>query len=155
VDILDDQQLIARHPRCYGRDQDLFDPQHYLPLLEQRPGAFEHARPLRAWRKTWPPVYEQLLAQLRTTWPDGRGVREFIRVLKLHRDHPAAQIEQAIQRALALGCPHLEGIRLCLHQLREAAPLPPLDLTDRPQLAQVGSQALNLQRYDQLLQVGR
>ena len=156
IDILDDQQLIARHPRCYGRDQDLFDPHHYLPLLEQRPGAFEHARPLRAWRKTWPPVYEQLLTQLRATWPDGRGVREFIQVLKLHRAHPATLIEQAIQRALALGCSHLDGIRLCLHQLRDDTSLPPpLDLADRPQLAQVGGQALNLQRYDQLLQVGR
>ena len=155
IDILDDRQLLACHPRCYGRDQDLFDAQHYLPLLEQRPGAFEHARPLRIWRKTWAPLYEQLLAQLRVTWPEGRGVREFVQVLKLHRDHPAAQIEQAIEQALTLGCAHLEGIRLCLHQLREDMPLPPqLDLTDRPHLAQVGQQALNLQRYDQLLQAG-
>ena len=93
IDILDDQQLIARHSRRHGCDQDLFDAHpDYLPLLEQRPGAFEHARPLGAWRKTWPPVYEQLLAQLRATWPEGRGVREFIQVLKLHRDHLAAQI---------------------------------------------------------------
>ncbi len=38
IEILDEQHLLARHPRCYGRDQDLFDAQHYLPLLEQRPG---------------------------------------------------------------------------------------------------------------------
>ena len=55
---------IASHPRCYGKNQDIFDPLHYLPLLEQRPGAFQHAKPLRRWRATWPPVYERLLAKL-------------------------------------------------------------------------------------------
>ena len=38
VDIYDKAELIARHPRSYEREQDIFDPLHYLPLLEQRPG---------------------------------------------------------------------------------------------------------------------
>ena len=32
--------VLASHPRCYGKNQDIFNPLHYLPLLEQRPGAF-------------------------------------------------------------------------------------------------------------------
>ena len=51
VDILYLDEVIASHPRCYGREQDIFDPLHYLPLLEQRPGAFEHAKPIRRWRR--------------------------------------------------------------------------------------------------------
>lgn len=47
IEILSEQQMLARHPRCYGHQQDVFDPLHYLWLLEQRPGAFEYARPLR------------------------------------------------------------------------------------------------------------
>jgi hypothetical protein len=43
VDIMHMDRVLASHPRCYGREQDIFDPLHYLPLLEQRPGAFEHA----------------------------------------------------------------------------------------------------------------
>src|SRR5712692_4198302 len=39
VDIFDKGTLLARHPRSYGKEQDIFDPLHYLPLLEQRPGA--------------------------------------------------------------------------------------------------------------------
>lgn len=39
---------------------------------------------VRQWRKHWPPEYEELLAALRRRWPEGRGVREFIAVLKLH-----------------------------------------------------------------------
>ncbi len=47
VDILDKTTLLARHVRCYARDQDVFDPFHSLPLLEQRPRAFEYAKPLK------------------------------------------------------------------------------------------------------------
>ena len=89
VDILDQKEMIASHARCYERKQDVLDPLHYLPLLEERPGAFDHAKPIRRWRETWPPVYETLLSRLREQWPDGRGVREFVRILNLHREHPA------------------------------------------------------------------
>jgi hypothetical protein len=40
VDILDQKEVIASHPRCYERKRDVLDPLHYLPLLEERPGAF-------------------------------------------------------------------------------------------------------------------
>jgi len=153
IDVLHLDRVIARHPRCYDREQDVFDPLHYLPLLEQRPGAFEHAKPIRRWREGWPPIYERLLTRLRSQWPEGRGIREFIRILKLHRDHPPDVIEQAIRLALDYGCAHGDGIEHCLHQLlHPELPPPTLDLTSRPQLSEVGHQAPDLQRYDQLLQ---
>ena len=111
-----DRQPLASHRRCYERQQDIFDPLHYLPLLQQRPGAFYHAKPLRQWRQQWPPGYEQLLAQLQQQWPEGRGLREFIRILRLHQDHPAELIDHAIDQALAYGCVHADGVLLCLHQ---------------------------------------
>jgi len=152
IEILSDERVIASHPRCYARARDLFDPCHYLPLLEQRPGAFEHARPLREWRATWPDSYEKLLSRLQADSPDGRGVREFIRVLQLHRQHPAALIEQAVSQALAFGCAHAEGVVLCLNQLLQPAASPPvLDLTERPRLQGVGVQPIDLRRYEALL----
>jgi len=65
IGILYMNDVIASHPRCYGKKQDILDPLHYLPLVEQRPGAFDHAKPIRRWRESWPPAYEQLLARLR------------------------------------------------------------------------------------------
>ena len=50
VDILYLEAVLASHPRCYGKNQDIYDPLHYLPLLEQRPGALQHAKPVRRWR---------------------------------------------------------------------------------------------------------
>ncbi len=152
LDILHQEQLLASHARCYERDQDVFDPLHYLPLLEQRPGAFEHAKPLRRWRAGWPLSYTRLLHILRDAHPDGRGVREFVQVLRLHLSHPAPLVASAISAALESGCPHLAGVRLCLYQLLHPTTTPPaLDLTDQPRLVAVGAQPINLACYDQLL----
>ena len=73
VEVLLGKEVIANHPRCFGREQDILDPLHYLNLLEQRPGAFEHAKPLRHWRKHWLKDYDRLLEALRTRLPEGRG----------------------------------------------------------------------------------
>ena len=155
VEVLHGEEVIARHSRCYGRGQDVLDPLHYLPLLEQRPGAFHHAKPLRRWRADWPPVYEELLAHLTAKSQAGQGFREFVRILSLHRAHPAEQVEQAIRLALQSGCAHWEGVRLCLHQLQHPTPsLPVLDLSHQPQLDGIGTQPLDLGRYDQLLSGG-
>jgi hypothetical protein len=92
----------------------MFDPLQYLPLLTHRPGASDYAKPLRQWRATWPPVYHQVLSQLRKEWPEGRGVRECIQSWQVHTQHEAGLIEHAISQALAYRCVHYEGVRLCL-----------------------------------------
>jgi hypothetical protein len=67
-------------------------------LLEQHPGAFEDA--------------------LRHTKPDGSGVREFVAILELHRDHPADMVNRAVKQALGLGAAHLDGVQLSLAKVR-------------------------------------
>jgi hypothetical protein len=152
VEFLYGKDVIASHPRCFSREQDILDPLHYLSLLEQRPGAFEHAKPLRYWRKHWPKEYDRLLEALRTRLPEGQGVKEFIAVLKLHREHPADQVQQAVQAALELGAASLDGVRLCLRQLQQAAPqYPVLEVERFANLAAFGNQPVNLQLYDRLL----
>jgi hypothetical protein len=94
-----------------------------------------------------------MLARLRQQWPDGRGVREFVAILQLHQQHPAALIAQAVDQALTLGCVHADGVRLCLqHVLHPAAPPPTaLDLRDRPHLAAIGTQPIDMTVYESLL----
>jgi transposase len=147
-----ESEPIAVHPRCYSQHQEILNPLHYLPLLLQRPGAFEHAKPVRQWRASWPAVYETLLAQLRDKWPDGRGIREFIAILYLHRDYSQAEVEAAIEAALAHRCAHVDGIRLWLNQRQQVAQtFPTLDLADLPRLAGIGQQAVQAGVYDVLL----
>jgi len=152
VEILLGKEVIATHPRCFGREQDILNPLHYLDLLEQRPGAFEHAKPLRHWRKHWPKDYDRLLEALRTRLPEGRGVKEFIAVLKLHREHPPDQIQQAVHAALELGAASLDGVTLCLRQLQHAqSQFPALEAERFANLAAFGNQPVNLAQYDRLV----
>jgi transposase len=153
IEILIRDDVIASHPRCYERERDILDPMHYLPLLEQRPGSFDHAKPIRRWRKTWPPVYERLLAHLRDEWSEEKGVREFVKVLRLHKDHPSDAIAEAVNQALAHGCGHFDGVMICLRQLLHPEdPIPAIDLAKWPQLIGVGEQTVDLDRYNCLLE---
>jgi transposase len=153
VEILCLADKVAEHPRCFGREQDILNPLHYLGLLEQRPGAFEYAIPMRQWRQNWPIEYEQVLAELRWSKPNGQGVREFIAILKLHRTHPEETVKQAVRQALKMNVPHLDGVRLCLRQLLEPPAVPTkLEITDS-QWAAAGQQPIDLAQYNQLLGV--
>lgn len=147
-----DSEPVAVHVRCYEREQDVFDPLHYLPLLAQRPGALEYAKPMRQWRESWPPVYQELLSHLQRQWPEGRGVREFIAVLQLHQEYASELMQQAMTQALTYGCAHADGVLLCLNQLRQPeSQTPVLDLHDRPHLQAIGEQTVDLEQYNLLL----
>jgi transposase len=153
IDVLHLNDTIASHPRCYGQEQDIFDPLHYLPLLEQRPGAFAHAKPIRRWRKEWPQVYERLLERLQGQAQNGHGIREFIRVLGLHQEHPAELVAQAVEQALDYGCVHADGVLLCLHQLlKPERPVSSLIWAEPPPWTKVGETSPDLACYDRLLE---
>lgn len=155
LEIVHQDRVVTQHARSYGHHGEVCEPLHYLPLLVQRPGAFDHAKPLRQWRATWPPVYEQLLAHLRAQRPEGDAIPEFVRILGLHRDYPMGLMAQALTAALAEGGVHLEGLRLRLHQLQHPeTPPAPLDLSGRPQLAALNQAPTNLRQYDALLAGG-
>jgi hypothetical protein len=107
---------------------------------------------MRRWREGWPPISEELLARMRADGRESHGVREFVRILRLHREHPAEQVEQAIRLALQYGCLHADGVARCLHQVQHpTTPIPSLDLTAHPRLAPVGAQPIDVRHYEQLL----
>ncbi len=143
-------EILATHPRCYGREEDVLDPLHYLPLLEQRPAAFDYAKPVRQLKEQWSPIYLKLLAVLREKWPEGRGVQEFIRILKLQQNHSPRQLEGAIELALTYGCTHLEGIEFCLRELNQPQQALPtaLNLAHLPHFERVEYQPVDLKKYE-------
>ena len=49
VRIVAEGQIIAEHPRHFGRDQLICDPWHYLPVLEKKPGALRQGAPFQSW----------------------------------------------------------------------------------------------------------
>ena len=66
-------EVIARHPRSYQRDDFVYDPIHYLPLLDQ-------AGPRQGWGL---PEEYRTLRRLLESRMGPRGKREFVQVLRL------------------------------------------------------------------------
>ncbi len=66
VEVRDEGRCIARHERSYQRQQQVLELEHYLEVLERKPGALAGAKPLAAWREKglWPDSYDRLLEQL-------------------------------------------------------------------------------------------
>jgi len=51
-------EILVRHARSYAREELVFDPRHYLALLEQKTGALDQAAPLVGWEL--PPCFAEL-----------------------------------------------------------------------------------------------
>ena len=70
---------IARHRRSYGREELIFDPLHYLALLERKTGALDQAAPLTGW--ALPDEFLRLRRLLETRLGKA-GTREYVQVLR-------------------------------------------------------------------------
>src|SRR5262249_54807763 len=90
-------EVIAGHRRLGGREGVSFDPVHYLALLERKPGALDHARPLDGWEL--PERFAALGRRLEAE-RDGEGTREYIRVLRLLERHSLGRLTEAVEQGL-------------------------------------------------------
>lgn len=154
IEISNGQTLLAQHKRCYEREQDSLNPLHYLPLLEQRPGAFEQARPVREWQQHWPPVFTRYLAALRQQLPANQAAREFVRILRLHSQYSEAIVAQALEQALACHCYQVDGIKQLVLRLTEpltCPAVPPLAAAHYAQLVSGPVAWPTLTQFDRLL----
>ena len=73
-------EVIARHPRSYEREDFVFDPLHYLALIEQKINALDQAAPLAGWQL---PEEFATLRRLLEARMGKQGKREFVQVLRL------------------------------------------------------------------------
>ena len=99
----------------------MLDLEHYLDVLERKPGALIGSKPLAAWRQRglWPESYDWLLAQLIDRHGKPSGTRQMIQVLSLIQRHGHERVRAAVEEALTLGCADAAAVR----HLVEAADL--------------------------------
>jgi len=86
---------IARHRRLCNNNRWQLNPDHYLELIQQRPFAFDSARPIRSWREAWPEEMETLLARFIEAQGESRGIKDFIQVLMLFRYFSSTEVIEA------------------------------------------------------------
>jgi transposase len=143
-------RLVARHRRHWGSEHVTFDPVHYLALLERKPGAFDHARPLAEWEL--PESFAVLRRRFEAAWGEG-GVRHFIQVLRLLEKCALGELAVAVERALAIGANTADAVRVLLEVTREA-PVRLFRLDGRPHLAGVTVPRPDLAAYRALREGG-
>jgi transposase len=123
-------EVIARHARSYEREELVFDPLHYLALLEQKTRALDQAAPLAGWEL--PECFAELRRLLEARLNKG-GRREYVQVLRLLETFRLEEIAPAIEQALRLGTISFDAVKHLLLCRIERRP-PRLDLENYPHL---------------------
>lgn len=151
IEISNGRQVIAVHPRCWAREQDILNPQHYLALLKQRPRAFAHAQAIRQWQATWPPVFDQYWAALKERHELTEATRLFISVLQLSQTASESDLAAALEQALAYHCFTPADVAELIRRLQEPQQPAPAVLTNQPHLNTIEVRQPDLAQFNQLL----
>lgn len=138
LEIWHDSRCVARHERCYSRRQQILDLEHYLDVLERKPGALAGSTALEQWRRAgrWPASFDVLWQRLIDRQGRQHGTRAMITVIQLGREFGHDAVGQAVDAAVKLGCSDSAAIRYLLSCAGQRRPV--------PEVAEVGG----LTRYD-------
>jgi len=140
-------EIIARHVRSYEREDFVFDPLHYLALLERKIGALDQAAPLAGWQL---PEAFATLRRLLEARMGKQGKREFVQVLRLIEvfriDDVAAGVRDAIDRGV-IGFDAVKHLVLCRIERRP----PRLDMSVYPYLPHASVALTSARTYMDLL----
>jgi hypothetical protein len=123
-------EVIARHQRSYERETVVFDPLHYLALLEQKTRALDQAAPLAGWKL--PECFAELRRLLEARLKK-HGSREYVQVLRLMETFDLSEVTHAIEDALKLGTISFDAVRHLMLCRIERRP-PRLDMQNYPHL---------------------
>ena len=142
---------VARHERCYGRRQQVLNLEHYLDVLERKPGAFAGSKPLEQWRAAgrWPACYDELWERLQTRHGRQNGTRAMVAVVMLGREFGHDRLRGAVAQAVSLGASDVAAVRYLLTEagLRKA----PAGVVDVGLLARYDRPMPTVADYDVLL----
>ena len=140
-------EVIARHRRSYDRDDFVFDPVHYLPLLERKTGALDQAAPLAGWDL---PEEFGTLRRLLESRMGRRGKREFVQVLRLMETFSLDDVHGGVREAIGLGALGYDAVKHLVLCGIEGRP-PRLDLALYPYLPRVSVSTTSATDYMTLL----
>jgi hypothetical protein len=155
VELWQEGNCVARHPRCYGHQQQILELEHYyLDVLWRKPGALAGSMALDQQRQAglWPPSFDQIWQGLMARHGKQNGTREMIGLLKLGQQYGRSKLQEAVEVALEAGCSDAAAVEHLLQreELRrggcEAVEVGELERYSRPLPV--------MTEYDQLLNLG-
>jgi hypothetical protein len=151
VEVREEGHCIACHERCYERNQQVLDLEHYLDVLEKKPGALAGSSPLRQWRerRRWPESFDRLWQSLQERHGKHPGTREMIELLTLGKRYGWEKLQQVVEQSLALGCTDAAAVRHLLTGTELGRPRP--ELLELNGLERYERPLPLMNEYDQLL----
>jgi transposase len=154
VELWHEGRCVAQHERCYRRQQQILDLEHYLDVLYRKPGALAGSKPLEQRRQAglWPPSFDRIWEALMKRHGKQSGTKQMIDLLKLSQKHGQEKLQKAVETALSSGCYDSAAVQHWLssedlrHTACEAIDVGVLERYARPMPV--------LLQYDQLLTMG-
>jgi hypothetical protein len=146
IRIICEGQVVGDHPRHFGSGKTIFDPWHYVPALERKPGALRNGAPFRNWEL--PEAIGRIGEQLKHRYPDWD--RQYVGILQAVPLYGLEAVEAACAKALSIGAFSKEVVLNLLNRSRDEEAAVPIDPPEPLILKQ--PPVADCQRYDRLRQ---
>ncbi|MDF1671182.1 MAG: hypothetical protein P1U83_16385 [Roseovarius sp.] len=137
------RDVIAEHKRHFTRNVGYFEPWHYVPLLERKPGSLRDGAPFVDWQ------LPDTMLRIKDHYMKGKGGdREFVDLLLLAQEHGIGTIATACELAVEQNTLRLPAIINLINQLVEPIIAPLAQSYDYPLLTM--RPEANCKRYETL-----
>lgn len=152
IEIEYDGKCVARHQRCYGRGHQMLNLEHYLDVLEKKPGAMAGSTPLEQWKQAgrWPECLDQIWKKLEQRYGRSGGTREMISLVRVGLSDGWDRLIDAVKEALRLGVTDAAAVTHIL-RMPDAAERRRYEIALSEELAQFERPQPIMDDYDLLL----
>jgi hypothetical protein len=147
IELRQDGRVVGEHRRSFGRDQTVYDPWHYVPVLARKPGALRNGAPFKDW--VLPASLDRVRRKLTGS---NDGDRQMVGILVAVLSDGLAAVEGACAEALGEGVHSADVILNILARRRE--PARAVTIMTPEALRLTHAPAANCARYDSLRSAG-
>lgn len=154
IEVYAQQRLVAVHSRLGGRHGHQAQLDHYLEVMQRKPGALAGSKALAQERERglWPAAYDQLWRAIAERYGPSVAARQMVDVLMLCREAGPERVHQAVREALMSGAHDGQAVAVLARRDTRAAVDDLTDLDNQLQL--VGTAVPSITHYDNLLNQG-
>ena len=143
IELRQEGRLVGEHRRSFGRDQTVYDPWHYVPVLARKPGALRNGAPFKDW--VLPAAMERVRRKLAGA---DDGNRQMVDILTAVLTDGLPAVEAACAEAIAQGVHSADVVLNILARQRD--PGPPATILTPAALTLRHAPIADCARYDNL-----
>lgn len=146
--IVKDAEVVGKHPRQFGRDKTMFDPWHYLPVLERKPGVLRNGAPFKDW--DLPESIARVGQMLRQRYSDWD--RQFVGILTALPLYGMEEVQKACRQAIKTRSVSKEVVLNYLNRNQDHDQTDRITIPDHLDLKQ--EPVADCRRYEHLIKEG-